>query len=182
MAKPLPNRIREIRERLGLTQQELADMIGGGATKKTISRYETGETRLNVDMMQRFSAALRVHPQELLNIAAMAASVDEAVELPADEVGPMYAALRKRGITVFKVLSDAVSEAGIKAGDVASVDTAETNRQTGDVLMVRLNGHLVLRQFLAPRTLVTNGGGPPVAVHLDDPGLSVEILGVVIRE
>ena len=39
-------RIRIRREKLGLTQQELADAVG--ATRNTISRYETGQSEMGL--------------------------------------------------------------------------------------------------------------------------------------
>lgn len=57
-------RIKEIRELRGLTQQELADMIGcsGGH----LSMLERGKKRVNYDHLNRLSNALQVDPHELI--------------------------------------------------------------------------------------------------------------------
>lgn len=177
----LPNRIRELREALGLTQQELADIMG--VNKKDVSRYETGFSTLNVEWMQRFAQALRVHPQDLLNIVAMSASADEVVELPPEDVGITYDALKSRGIIAYKVLGDAVAEAGIKPDQVIFVDTAQTdpaNFSAGTVVVASINDHLVVRQYVPPRKLITNSTSVDVVARLDDPKVTIRIVGAVI--
>lgn len=180
MSNAPPNRIKELREMRGLTQQELADMMG--VSKQDVSRYERGYTPLNMEWLIKFAQSLNVHPQDLLNIAAMSAAADEVVELPAEQVGPTYSALRRRGISVFKVLAESVADAGIKPGDVVSVDLQSPDMKTGDVIVARVNDHLVIRQFVAPRTLLINGAGPPIAIRTDDSSVKVELVGVVIRD
>ncbi len=51
-------RIRIKRESLGMTQQELADMVN--VTRNTISRYENGETEIGVIMLKNIAEALSV--------------------------------------------------------------------------------------------------------------------------
>ena len=51
-------RIRNKRESLGMTQQELADMVN--VTRNTISRYENGETEIGVIMLKNIADALSV--------------------------------------------------------------------------------------------------------------------------
>lgn len=179
----LPNRIRELREKLGMTQQELADLMG--VNKKDVSRYETGFSTLNIEWMQRFAKALRVHPQDLLNLVAMSASVDEVVALPPEDVGITYAALKARGITGYKVLGDAVAEAGVSPGQIIFVDTTQTDPEhltAGSVVLASFNDHLVLRQYVPPRKLITNSSSVDVVARLDDPNVRITILGAVIRE
>jgi phage repressor protein C with HTH and peptisase S24 domain len=61
---PLPNRIRELRERQHMTQEELAAAIG--TSKMQVSRLERGERRLTQSWMERIAQALQIHPAELL--------------------------------------------------------------------------------------------------------------------
>jgi transcriptional regulator with XRE-family HTH domain len=182
-ANPLPNRIRELREKLGMTQQELADLMG--VNKKDVSRYETGFSTLNIEWMQRFARALRVHPQDLLNIVAMSASADEVVALPPEDVGITYAALKARGIVGYKVLGDAVAETGVAPGQIIFVDTTQTDPAcfpAGALVLASINGHLVLRQYMPPRKLITNSASVDVVARLDDPNIDIAILGTLIRE
>ena len=51
-------RIRNKRESLGMTQQELADMVN--VTRNTISRYENGETEVGVITLNNIADALSV--------------------------------------------------------------------------------------------------------------------------
>ena len=51
-------RIRSKRESLGMTQQELAEMVN--VTRNTISRYENGETEVGVITLNNIADALSV--------------------------------------------------------------------------------------------------------------------------
>jgi transcriptional regulator with XRE-family HTH domain len=183
MNSALPNRIRELRERLGLTQQELADLMG--VNKKDVSRYETGFSTLNIEWMQRFAKALRVHPQDLLNFVAMSANADEVVALTPEEVGITHAALKARGIAGYRVVGDAVAEAGLAAGTIIFVDTTQTDPEAfaaGILVLATINSHLVLRQYMPPRKLITNSASVDVVARLDDPNVQIAIVGTVIRD
>ena len=57
-------RIRIRREKLGLTQQELADAVG--TTRNTISRYELGQTEMGLLMFSAISKALFISTSFLL--------------------------------------------------------------------------------------------------------------------
>lgn len=59
------NGIREIRERVGMTQQELAEKIG--VATRTISRYETGERKPDVEKMNQIAFCLGVKSEELFS-------------------------------------------------------------------------------------------------------------------
>jgi transcriptional regulator with XRE-family HTH domain len=61
----VPNRIREIRERLGLTQEQLAERVG--TTSQQISRLEKGQRGLDVPWMLKISAALGERPAALID-------------------------------------------------------------------------------------------------------------------
>ena len=58
-------RLREIRERKYLTQQELADLIG--TTKANISRIERNLQRPYPSTIRRLAEALDVSPEELVD-------------------------------------------------------------------------------------------------------------------
>ncbi|HAU28580.1 MAG TPA: transcriptional regulator [Rhodospirillaceae bacterium] len=62
--KRYPNRIREWRERCGLSMQALADRASTG--KSQIDKLERGDRRLTMDWMVRLSVALDCAPAELL--------------------------------------------------------------------------------------------------------------------
>lgn len=58
------NRIKELRKKKKLTQQELAKLVGLDYTH--IGRIENGERTLDVEYLERFAIALGVKPYELL--------------------------------------------------------------------------------------------------------------------
>lgn len=70
-----PNRIREHRERLGITQGELAERIG--TVPHQISRLETGDRVLDLPWMQRIASALGLDAGALLNEADNQAIIAE---------------------------------------------------------------------------------------------------------
>ncbi len=62
---PVVIRLREWREKRGLTQEELAEMVG--TRQATISGLETGQTqRIEFDLLQRLADALRCKPKDLI--------------------------------------------------------------------------------------------------------------------
>lgn len=58
------NRIKELREELGLTLEQVADTAG--TSVQQVSRLERGERRLTDDWMRRISAAFGVQPAALM--------------------------------------------------------------------------------------------------------------------
>jgi transcriptional regulator with XRE-family HTH domain len=57
-------RLREVRERRFLTQQQLAERAG--VAKVTIARIETGATRPSFTTVRKLAAALEVSPEEIV--------------------------------------------------------------------------------------------------------------------
>ena len=78
-----PNRLREIRKRKGLTQEELAARVG--LCGAHISRFEKGRRQLSLEWMKRLGDALECSPALLLppglnENAAQPASDETAAE------------------------------------------------------------------------------------------------------
>ena len=62
---PVILRLKEWRERRGLTQTELAD--ASGTYQKTVSNLESGRTqRIEFDLLQRLAHALDCKPKDLI--------------------------------------------------------------------------------------------------------------------
>ena len=62
---PVALRLREWRERRGLSQTELADLAA--TYQKTVSNLETGQTqRIEFDLLQRLADALQCKPKDLI--------------------------------------------------------------------------------------------------------------------
>lgn len=51
-------RLRTMRQQAGLTQEQLAEMLG--ITSQQIQKYESGKSKLNTDRLQQFAHALSV--------------------------------------------------------------------------------------------------------------------------
>jgi transcriptional regulator with XRE-family HTH domain len=60
----MPNRIKELREKAGMTLQQVAD--ASGTSLQQIHKLENAERRLTDEWMRRIAAALGVHPAALL--------------------------------------------------------------------------------------------------------------------
>jgi len=60
----LPNNLRETRDRKGLSQQSLADIVG--VNRATIRRWETGESKITLEMATKIAHALGVTTDELM--------------------------------------------------------------------------------------------------------------------
>lgn len=64
MESSAPNRLKELREAAGLTQQQLAELVGTAGQQ--IGKLEKGERKLTLEWMERIGRALNRKPIELL--------------------------------------------------------------------------------------------------------------------
>ena len=58
-------KLRSVRERLFVTQEELAERTG--MSRATISRIESGQQRPRISSVRRLATALGVPPEELID-------------------------------------------------------------------------------------------------------------------
>ena len=73
------NRIRELRERAGLTLDALAAKVG--TTNQQISHLEMGKRRLTVEWLRRLALVLGCHPWALVSADACMARDDREQDL-----------------------------------------------------------------------------------------------------
>ncbi len=66
MKYEIGNRIRKYRDDRGLSQKELADMIG--VSNSRVSNWEQGINRPDADILANICRALNVSPSELLDV------------------------------------------------------------------------------------------------------------------
>lgn len=85
---PLGDRIRELRERRGLTQGQLA--IASGISKVFLGTVERGEKAATVESLEKIARGLDVAPHELFEFGAKEASL-----APSDALGRRIAALAR---------------------------------------------------------------------------------------
>src|SRR5262245_4201991 len=173
------NRIREIRERVGLTRERLAQRAN--TTPDNIWRLECGRTRLTQQWMLRLGRALGCDPAGfILNVPAKAKP--DVVPLDPNT----FDAVAAHGLRAYRVIERSVLKAGIAPGDIITVDESEhavAHPQAFDIVLVEIGceRHRVLRQFVPPAMLVTNRTGPNMANNLDDLTVTPKIVGVVLR-
>ena len=63
--KNLAKRVKELRKRKGLSQEELTE--NSGLSLRTIQRIENGETDPTGETLRRIASALKVNPDELID-------------------------------------------------------------------------------------------------------------------
>ncbi|HRD79056.1 MAG TPA: helix-turn-helix transcriptional regulator [Hyphomicrobiaceae bacterium] len=164
----IANRIRELREAKGLSQDELGAKVG--TNKFKVSRIETGETRLTLDLATKIAAALDVSVAEVLNVQAIPTArglAEEAVSYVGGEGDPLARlADIERNRILYEIKSNALDELGIVAGDIVLIDmSADTVAKVKPLALViaqvysgteLLAARTVLRQFVPPALLVAN--------------------------
>lgn len=122
----MKNRLREIRKRLGLTLNEVAE--AAGTTNQQIGMLERGNRKLTVEWMNRLATVLGVEPKDLLpdtgptmipvvgyvgagaevfciDDHAKGAGLDE-VEMPIPGMSPSSVAVRVRGDSMIPAYFD----------------------------------------------------------------------------
>lgn len=59
-------KLRKLRKQAGLTQEQLAEKVGGTCTNTVISRYERGIVEMGIQTMYDIAEALKVTPEQLM--------------------------------------------------------------------------------------------------------------------
>lgn len=179
------NRLKELREMSGISPEALAKRIGTSGTQ--IRRLEAGQRKLTTEWIELLAVGLGCSPSDLIVNAITTLNRDEVV--PADiDIESLKTAIARNGLTVYRVVSSSLSEIGITAGLLITVDQsaeAIAGIGDGDVVLVQLAcpSIKILRQFLRPRLLVTNAdSGANTTLRTNDRSISLQILGVVVRE
>jgi hypothetical protein len=126
---------------------------------------------------------LACSPADLIaNVVAAEVKCD--VEI-LDGTDPVVRAIASRGLRAYRVTERSVINVGIGPGDIITVDEshgAVSAPKLGDIVLVEIGPqrNKVLRQFIPPSMLVTNRSGANLAIDLNDPSVTPEIVGVVL--
>lgn len=184
------NRIRELREARGWTQEYLGKLIG--RSKYIIGRLEDGTTPLKVDVARKLAEALDVALPDLLTGPMVQDFQEEAAPYTSPDEGQLMRAMRRRNMEPWTIKSDSLDRLGIKPGDMRIFDHSQAavdNVKTGDVVVVQLydradpmKATTVIRQFVAPDLIVTNRAGVNIAVTLDNANFEGVIKGVMVQD
>lgn len=76
LRRQVGTKVRHYRERAGLTQTELGDLIG--KSLETIGRIERGTTAPSLSLLEKLADALKVEPRDLLGTGSHAAKTRKA--------------------------------------------------------------------------------------------------------
>lgn len=177
------NNLRILRKKAGLTIEQVAARMG--KSPRTIRRWEhnTPKNPLSRNDLQRLAAILGVDPQQLgLDGAASMHTKPDVHPAPAKA---FHGPLKRKGVHVYLVESDAVVGAGYSKGREIYVDQASPSLSSiaaGQVIVVRpsAGGPLLLRQFLPPSLATTNRPGVNESYRLEDANLV--LVGVVMPD
>lgn len=179
------NRIQELREAAGLTQDELGQRVGSDA--QMVGRHERGERKLTLQWMARYAMALGVTPAEIMGAADIIEPTTEVEAATIDGMPGVSEAIALRGLKLYRVIRSQVSDAGIATDSLITVDTtpeAIGRATAGDLVLLRVGTSevLLLRQFVPPALVMTNMPGPRNTImRMDDRSSPLDMIGVVIR-
>lgn len=183
------NRIRSLRELRGWSQGELGRRIG--ANKFKISRLESGEQKLDLDVALRIAREFEVTLGEVIGLGETAGLKEDAKRYTPGALDPLSRlADPARNQCLFIVQTRALDELGLSPSDVLLVDTsgdaiarppplAVVVCQLFDDAGQAIDGTIMLRQFVPPALLVTNSrtvNTSPVNLGAGQ----VRVIGVVI--
>lgn len=93
LLKIVGSRIRRAREREGLTQEKLAEILGIGSD--TISRYETAAIPVSLTMLVRIAESLKVEASSLIPIQ------DDVVVGEGQEIATLWLSLDQQSRQIF---------------------------------------------------------------------------------
>jgi transcriptional regulator with XRE-family HTH domain len=178
----MKNRIKEMREKRGLSQSDLAKMLD--TTGVSISRYEKENSRVNMPLLAALAKALRCTPCDLISDHAPAAMV--SIPLRSNDGGVVHMDVKElTGLgEVTAMEAAAVGENSMAPtlgrGDVCIFDTHNTEVEQG-VWAFDANGQTIIRRVvydLAEQqfTLLCDNADYPAAPMNDN----VEPLGRVV--
>lgn len=175
----MQNRIKELRRERNISQTALGDKIG--LAKWDISRYETGETPLRLDVAHRISEALGVPLSEVLGIDDRRGFTEDAAPYIAAKGDPLAKLAASFNQSLYLVKTAALDELGIKQGDAILIDIsaeAVAALKPLDAVIVQIYDKIeltkattLLRQFIPPHLLVTNSrkeNFPPINMEQDE--------------
>jgi transcriptional regulator with XRE-family HTH domain len=110
--------IKEYRKLRGMTQKELANLIGK-KHYKSIAKYESGETSINIDTLVDISKALDVH---IINLLGLEKEHKSIAKLTVDtKVNMTELEIAKAKLDQIKVLINEINNMEIKLDVEANV-------------------------------------------------------------
>lgn len=142
-------RIRELREARGMTQSDLAKLIG--TTGVSVSRYEKEPTRINLPLMLQLTRALKCSMDDLVGtprpVAKPVAALpyrgrDKVLTFDHDQAEALGGAASLQAI---EIVDDAMTPA-LGVGDTCLIDTRVTTVVRDGIYALDLDGQTVVKR------------------------------------
>ena len=173
------NDLKRIRERMGLTQQQLADALH--TTRVSVARYEAG--------MRRIPGMVRVVMDQLqskteipmLGLVAAGTPIDPVPQSELVDVPPSM--LRGKDTFALRVKGESMKDDGILPGDLVVVRKQATARN-GQTVVALVNGEATIKLYFKKESHVelhpANAAMQPLIVQPSD-DLHIEglLIGVI---
>ena len=137
-----PSELKVIRDRLGLTQQELAEALH--TTRVSIARYETGARKIGGAVQVAVRQLLRTAEIPMAGIVAAGSPIEPVAQSDLIEVPPGM--LRGGETFALRVKGESMKEDGILSGDFIIVRKQATARN-GQRVVALVNREATVKIF-----------------------------------
>lgn len=177
-----PNAIARLRQAKRWPMSRLAEEMGKSIS--AVNSLEKGEKVLDVEDLRKLARIFGVDWYEIADEPRTAGGMaEDAAPFEADASNPLHGWRLQPNQYTYIIKSHAVDGIGLAPGDEVIVDGSQKAvdaLQLGDIVIARLNGRTIVRQFIEPELLVTNSrteNDLPLHRTRDD----VAIVGVIVR-
>lgn len=160
----MKNRLREIREARGLSQNDLAKMLDTSGV--SISRYEKEDGRITLTLLAKLASALRCRPEDLIAEGDIPSIVPLAVRDQDREIYFDGRELARRGydhtLEVVCMIDDSMAPT-LGRGDMAMIDTKQKRIEGEGLYAFAVDGQTIIKRASM------NLAGGTIAVTADNP-------------
>jgi len=171
-----PSDLRRIREGLGLTQQQLADVLH--TTRVSIARYETGMRRIPGIVRVALDQLQRKTEIPMAGLVAAGSPIDPILQ--SELVDVPSSMLRGGNTYALRVKGESMKEEGILPGDLVVVRKQET-AQNGQTVVALVNREATIKTYFKKDSHIelhpANAAMQPILVQPSD---EFHIEGIVI--
>jgi len=168
--------LRRIREGLGLTQQQLADLLH--TTRVSIARYETGMRRIPGIVRVALDQLQRKTEIPMAGLVAAGSPIDPILQ--SELVDVPSSMLRGGNTYALRVKGESMKEEGILPGDLVVVRKQET-AQNGQTVVALVNREATIKTYFKKDSHIelhpANAAMQPILVQPSD---EFHIEGIVI--